>query len=206
MEDHQFFDRDRLNELQAEETRLFDSLVERGEAPTAGAIAKYIALPPELHEEKTQLIAAAFGDWTKVHFNNFIRASAKHGRHEAEKIAKDVGRPLSEVQRYIEVFWSRGSNVFSSADWDRYTKQIEKGEKRLEEISRLTNATSKLINMFDDPWEELTFKNVGNQGRIFNAVEDRFLLCLTHLHGLVHMLLHCYCDYYCNGVIRFSIW
>jgi hypothetical protein len=37
--------------------------------------------------------------------------------------------------------------------------------------------------MFDDPWEELTFRNVGNQGKIFNAVEDRFLLCLTHLHG-----------------------
>lgn len=38
--------------------------------------------------------------------------------------------------------------------------------------------------MFEDPWEELTFRNVGNQGRIlFNAVEDRFLLCLTHLHG-----------------------
>ena len=37
--------------------------------------------------------------------------------------------------------------------------------------------------MFNDPWEELTFRNVGNQGRIFNAVEDRFLLCLTHLHG-----------------------
>lgn len=37
--------------------------------------------------------------------------------------------------------------------------------------------------MFEDPWEELTFRNVGNQGRMFNAVEDRFLLCLTHLHG-----------------------
>jgi hypothetical protein len=57
------------------------------------------------------------------------------------------------------------------------------GEKRLEEIGRLTSATAKLITMFEDPWEELTFRNVGNQGRIFNAVEDRFLLCLTHLHG-----------------------
>jgi hypothetical protein len=57
------------------------------------------------------------------------------------------------------------------------------GEKRLEEIGRLTSATAKLITMFDDPWEELTFRNVGNQGRIFNAIEDRFLLCLTHLHG-----------------------
>jgi hypothetical protein len=57
------------------------------------------------------------------------------------------------------------------------------GEKRLEEIGRLTSATAKLMTMFEDPWEELTFRNVGNQGRIFNAVEDRFLLCLTHLHG-----------------------
>jgi hypothetical protein len=57
------------------------------------------------------------------------------------------------------------------------------GEKRLEDIQRLTTATSKLIAMFEDPWEELTFKNVGNQGKIFNTVEDRFLLCLTHLHG-----------------------
>jgi hypothetical protein len=37
--------------------------------------------------------------------------------------------------------------------------------------------------MFDDPWEELTFRNVGNVNRIFTAVEDRYLLCLTHLHG-----------------------
>jgi hypothetical protein len=60
-----------------------------------------------------------------------------------------------------------------------------KGEKRLEEIQRLTSATAKLIMMFNDPWEELTFRNVGNQGqgRVFNPVEDRFLLCLTHLHG-----------------------
>jgi hypothetical protein len=55
----------------------------------------------------------------------------------------------------------------------------------VEEIQRLTSATAKLIMMFEDPWEELTFRNIGNQGggRIFNAVEDRFLLCLTHLHG-----------------------
>ena len=57
------------------------------------------------------------------------------------------------------------------------------GERRLDEISRLTTATAQLIANFEDPWEELTLRNVGNQGRIFNAVEDRFLLCLTHLHG-----------------------
>lgn len=37
--------------------------------------------------------------------------------------------------------------------------------------------------MFHDPWEELVFRNIGGQGRLFNAIEDRYLLCLTHLHG-----------------------
>ena len=41
--------------------------------------------------------------------------------------------------------------------------RTSQGEKRLEEIHRLTSATAKLISMFEDPWEELTFRNVGNQ-------------------------------------------
>lgn len=53
----------------------------------------------------------------------------------------------------------------------------------MEEINRLTVATAKLVASFDDPWEELTFKNSSNAGRMFSAVEDRYLLCLTHLHG-----------------------
>ena len=183
MEDWQFFDKARLNELQAEEVRLFDLVVEKGEAPQSGMITKFVVLPPAQQEEKIRLIGEAFADWTRVHFNNFVRASAKHGRSEYEKISKDVLRPLDETRRYALAFWEKGASDLPAAEWERVTKQIEKGEKRLEEISRLTTATAKLIMMFDDPWEELTFRNVGNQGRIFNAVEDRFLLCLTHLHG-----------------------
>lgn len=74
---------------------------------------------------------------------------------------------------------------FNSTDFYLPVVYQSQGEKRLEEIGRLTSATAKLMTMFEDPWEELTFRNVGNQGRIFNAVEDRFLLCLTHLHGYV---------------------
>ena len=126
MEDWQFFDKVRLNELQAEELRLFDILVERGEAPQAGNIGKFVVLPPELHEEKMRLMAEGFGDWTRVHFNNFIRASAKHGRNEHEKIARDVGRPVEEARRYSQVFWERGVSEIPAADWEKITKQIEK--------------------------------------------------------------------------------
>jgi len=182
LEDWQFFNRTRLNELQEEELRLFELIIDNGEYPTSN-IGKMVVLPPALHEEKTRLLSEGFGDWTRMHFNIFIRATAKCGRTEYEKISKDVGRPADEVKRYAEAFWTQGPTVFSPADWDKHTKTIEKGEKRLEEIQRLSVATAKLINMFEDPWEELTFKHVGTQGRLFNTFEDRYLLCLTHLHG-----------------------
>jgi hypothetical protein len=183
LEDWQFFDRVRLTELQNEEIRMFDEIVDRGEAPQMGYISKFVVLPPELHAEKQRLLADGFGEWTRVHFNNFVRASAKHGRNEYEKIAKDVGRSVDEIRRYCAIFWTRGEKELQPTEWERVVKAVEKGEKRLEEISRLTAATAKLIGMFEDPWEELTFRNIGNVNKIFTSVEDRYLLCLTHLHG-----------------------
>jgi len=181
MEDWQFYDRTRLSELSELEVKLFDEMVERKESIDKSS--KCVVLPPELHEEKLRLLDSAFSGWTKMHFNNFVRACARYGRSEPAKIAKDIGRPVEEVERYAEVFFTRGADAFNPAEMERIMRQIEKGERRLEEIQRLTSATGQLINMFADPWEELTFKNVGNVGRIFNSVEDRYLLCLTQLHG-----------------------
>jgi len=183
MEDFQFFDKNRLLELQEEEQKLFDAMVDKGENHALIGTSKLEILSPELAAEKNHLLSQGFADWTKVQFNTFVRVSGKYGRHEYEKMAKDIGKSPEEVKRYADAFWSVGSTLLPAAEWERNFKNIEKGEKRLEEIDRLTKATSELIAMFEDPWEELTFKNVGNQGRIFNAAEDRFLLCLTHLHG-----------------------
>jgi SWI/SNF-related matrix-associated actin-dependent regulator of chromatin subfamily A member 5 len=183
LEDWQFFNRTRLTELQSQEIELFEKMVETGWTAPPGQITKVVILAPAEHEEKTRLLSDGFGSWTKVHFNNFIRASAKYGRKNYSRISKDTGFPSEEVERYATSFWSRGHEFLAAVDWDRYTKQIEKGEKKLEEISRLTDATEKLIGLFENPWEELTFRHVGNQGRIFNALEDRYLLCLTQLHG-----------------------
>lgn len=126
LEDWQFFNRTRLQELQAEEIRLFEEMVEKNEIPQMGSISKLIVLPAELHEEKQRLLSEGFGEWTRVHFNNFVRASAKHGRQEHEKIAKEMGRSLEEVKRYCEVFWSRGESELPPQEWDRVLKLIEK--------------------------------------------------------------------------------
>ncbi len=126
MEDWQFFDKPRLMELQTEEIRLFDVLVDKGEVPPAGTIGKLQLLPDELHAEKNRLVGEGFGNWTRVHFNNFVRACAKHGRYEFDKIAKDVNRPIEEIKRYGETFWKKGSKELPSQEWDRVSKQIEK--------------------------------------------------------------------------------
>jgi len=183
MEDWQFYDRVRLQELQDKEAKLFDELIEKGEAPGTGAVTKLILLPEEEHAEKTRLLAEGFGDWNRYHYSNFVKASAKYGRNQYARISEDIGRPVEDITRYANVFWSKGPEQLPATEWERVTKQIEKGEKRLEEIERLTIATARLVSSFNDPWEELTFRHVGGQGRLFNAVEDRYLLCLTHLHG-----------------------
>jgi SWI/SNF-related matrix-associated actin-dependent regulator of chromatin subfamily A member 5 len=139
MEDWQFYDRVRLNELHNEELRLFDALIEKGEAPSSN-VGKLMVLPQEQHDEKTRLLAEAFGDWTRVHYNNFIRGAAKFGRTEYDKVAKDVGRPVDEVRRYAEVFWDRGSIIFPPAEWEKVVKQVEKVSSTfvLDKISCIT--------------------------------------------------------------------
>jgi len=186
MEDWNFYNKERLVELHDTEIKLFEEALEKEKAETNGGTVgvysnKVGFLPPHLLEEKNKLLSEGFGDWTKVHFNAFTKACAKYGRSEYEKLAKEIGKPADDVRRYSETFWKLGEKHIN--EFERHVKNIEKGEKRLEEIQRLTSATKKLIMMFDDPWEELTFRNIGTQGRIFNAVEDRFLLCLTHVHG-----------------------
>jgi SWI/SNF-related matrix-associated actin-dependent regulator of chromatin subfamily A member 5 len=126
MEDWQFYDKGRLQALQEEELRLFDAFIaERGDQSNGLATKIVSLLPPELHQEKNQLLREAF-DWTRVQFNNFVRASAKHGRSEFEKIAKDIHKSVEETIRYAETFWSRGMIAFPPSEWDRIVKSIEK--------------------------------------------------------------------------------
>lgn len=184
MEEWQFYQKDRLNELHDEELKLFDALVDANDGTILNN-PKLQLLTPEQQEEKARLLAQGFGDWTKVHYNCFIRSSARYGRNEFEKIAREVSKPVEEVKRYAEVYWNQGPTLLTPNEWERNLRKVEAGEKKHSDIVRMTEATKELIMMFDDPWEELTFKHAhpSDRSKVFNAVEDRFLLCLTHLHG-----------------------
>merc|ERR1711968_118061 len=184
MEDFQFYNKKRLQELSDTELAMFESKCEDPDYPPHGMLTKLIVLPPDLMAEKQKLISGGYSYWTKLMFSAFIRACAKYGRDAHEQIAYEVGVTVEEITDYSKTFWERGPTVFSEGNlWDRYVKQIRKGEDRLEEIQRLESATAQLIGIYSNPWEELSFNYSSGKGRTFREDQDRYLLCFTQIHG-----------------------
>lgn len=169
-----FYNRDRLHEIQRMEEKAYADMKAQGTLPTHEIRDKDL-LTEELAAEKRQLLSEGFGDWTKNHYNSFVKASAKYGRTQYDKIAQEIGKTEEAVTAYSAVFWEKGEKEFSAAEWDKIVKNVEKGEKKLEDIARLTKATQELIARFKNPWEELTFQSGGPQGREkqYSTEEDR---------------------------------
>ena len=112
MDEWQFYNRERLEELHAQENKIFDGMVETNSvpAPNSGSLSKITLLDDALHAEKEALLNEGFREWTKQLFNAFIKASARHGRGNYDKIAGDMQLDLAEVERYAAVFWARGAH------------------------------------------------------------------------------------------------
>ncbi|CAM9745440.1 unnamed protein product [Chrysoparadoxa australica] len=182
MDEWHFYEKKRLLELQTEVEQKFEQMKAAGELPPAGAPIQ--VLDPEKWQERTRLLGEGFGTWTKQQYQQFVRASAKHGRDKIEKIAAEVGKEEDEVRRYANTFWSKGETSFSSAgEWEKHVKNIERGERKIEEISRLMHATKEFVARFQNPWEQLAFQFSSTHGKVFNVYEDRYLLCLAHEYG-----------------------
>ncbi|CAM9293074.1 unnamed protein product, partial [Ectocarpus sp. 4 AP-2014] len=181
MDECQFYDKKRLEQLHRKEEQLFVEAKEKGDLPND--LTNYEVLPEPLLSEKLRLLSEGFADWSKAQYMIFVRASAKHGRGAYDRIAAEVGKAEKDVERYAKAFWEKGSMAFAPADWERHVKNVEKGERKIEEINRLMGATKSFISKFANPWEQLTFQYTGTQGKVFNAHEDRYLLCLAHKYG-----------------------
>ncbi|CAM9610593.1 unnamed protein product [Ascophyllum nodosum] len=199
MDECQFFDKKRLEQLHRREEQAFVEAKEKNLLPadltnyeasalpaskqTPRWLSAIAVLPEPLLSEKRRLLEEGFADWSKAQYMIFVRASAKHGRGAYDRIAAEVGKAEIEVERYAKAFWEKGADTFPAAEWERHVKNVEKGERKIEEINRLMGATKSFIARFSNPWEELTFQSTGTQGKVFNAHEDRYLLCLAHEYG-----------------------
>ena len=181
MEDWQFYDARRLVELFALEEAAY---LERklAKALPLHNLNKLQVLSDEDQAEKNALLAAGFGDWSRAHYFNFIKASAKYGRRDYARIAADVGKEEAAVAHYAGLFWERAP-IALGAEFENVLKKVEKGERKLGEIERLTKATAKFLGLWDDPLSSLAFRFMGSHGHVYGPDEDRHLLVLTNGHG-----------------------
>lgn len=139
-------------------------------------------LPPLLSEErqaeKTKLLLEGFSEWNRHDYTMFVKASAKYGRDAFDKITLEVGKPEAVVREFAAAFWGDlGKTRITEHEYDRVTKIIERGEKKIEEMSNLERATRILVEHFENPWQELEFTHVNCKDKMFTAEEDRHLLC-----------------------------
>ncbi|XP_055698937.1 chromatin-remodeling complex ATPase chain Iswi-like [Phlebotomus papatasi] len=95
---------------------------------TAIESAKCLTHTERLEYEK--LLRSSFKDWTVTHFEKFIKASAKFGRNEIDKI-RDYMRVQvlnNQLEDYAKVFWERYKEI---PNYQKYIKIVEDGEARL---------------------------------------------------------------------------
>jgi len=181
MEDHHFYNRERLLELGKLEFENYAALRQANKVPPREVLERERSLlPPEMAHEKRELLAEGFGDWTRSQYFHFIKACAKFGRDDIASIAFDMDMPVEEVQSYSEAFWNYGPTELKS-EWERVVGNIERGEKKLAKQKKLSNLLTKFVGTFDNPRDEMEFANKGTAH--FALEQDRALLCAVAKHG-----------------------
>mmetsp|Transcript_72436 Transcript_72436/g.206187 ORF Transcript_72436/g.206187 Transcript_72436/m.206187 type:complete len:969 (+) Transcript_72436:1339-4245(+) len=182
MEEWQFYNVGRLKRLFAMEEQRYVEMKMAKELPANIKSVASLLMPEEALEKET-LLKEGFGSWSRQDWSTFTKASAKYGRSDYLRIALEVGKQEDEVKRYALTFWEQGPDIFSEAEMERITRIVEKGERKLNEIQRLTDGCAKFISRFPNPLSQLAFRYVGTHGHVFGVDEDRYLLFFTNKHG-----------------------
>jgi len=182
MEDHQFYNRERLLDLSKLEFQTFATLKQNGQLPPRELYEKNrTLLPDEFAVEKSELLEEGFGNINRSQYFHFVKACAKFGRDDFVSIAADMELSIDILKAYSEAFWSYGPTELKKDEWERNVANIEKGEAKIEKQSKLSGMLMKFINTFQNPRKEITFANKGNAH--FALEQDRALLCAVDKFG-----------------------
>jgi len=182
MEDFQFFNRERLMELGGLEFQTYAALREMGQLPPRDYIARSrTLLPPELAQEKLDLLNEGFADWSRGQYYHFVKAATKFGRTDLASISADMDLPIDLVTAYSEAFWQFGPTELKTVEWDRAVNAIEKGEQKIAKQDKLNKLLKEFVRSFDDPRNEMVFANKGTAH--FALEQDRALLASVDKNG-----------------------
>lgn len=175
MEDHQFFNRERLLELGKLEFETYASLRQLGKCPPREEIDRArTLLPPELAQEKLELLSEGFAFFTRSQYFQFVKACVKFGRDDFVSISNEMDLPLDLITNYSASFWKYGPAELKEDEWERARTNIEKGEQKIKKKRKNQALLGKFIGSFKDPRNEIVF---ANKGTVHFALEqDRAIL------------------------------
>ena len=182
MEDHQFYNRERLLELGKLEFQTYAALRNMGKLPPRETIDKSkTLLPDELAQEKIDLLSEGFGDWTRSQYFQFVKACAKYGRDDMVAISGELDMPVERIIAYGKAFWKYAPTELKKDEWERAQQNIIKGEQKIAKKKKLSALLSKFVNTFKDPRRNMTFANKGTAH--FTLEQDRALLTAVNSLG-----------------------
>ena len=132
VQDFQFFDSIRLEELRQIEMRHYEyrrALYDRryaSEEEQKALEASLPAAPPlsaEELEEREQLMSEGFTSWTRKDLVAFVRGCEMYGRNDLAGVAQEVeGKTPKEVARYAITFFQRFAEI---KEWEKLMRRIE---------------------------------------------------------------------------------
>lgn len=198
--DFQFYD-PRLTELQEKETNYFrkqagykaqlndgpeETLAERQEeqADEQAAIDAAEPLTEDEIKEKESLADSGFYTWTRRDFQQFVAASARHGRKAYSAIAAEIeNKTEKEVREYAKVFWERYEEI---KDYEKIIGTIEAGEDKNRRTKQQQKLLRKKIEMYKVPLSQMKIQYTisTTNKKVYTEEEDRFLLVMLDKYGL----------------------
>lgn len=170
------------------------------------------SLTREELQEKQDLLAEGFPDWSRKDFRAFCISLEQHGRYDFESISRDMlretNKDLMDVKRYFVAFFS---NYCRIGDWPKILEKIERGEKKIQRLRQVRDAIQEKVerhleDSFGPHFKERAQKgqaklppvsellhyswpkmriNYGTsgRGRGYQDDEDAFLVCMMYRHG-----------------------
>lgn len=106
----------------------------------------HFELTKEQRDEKEQLLAEGFPDWSRKDFKAFCSSLERHGRYDVDSVVEDVttecGKDAQDVKRYFVMFWSNYRRI---SGYEKIVGNIEKGEKKILRLRQIRDAIQEKV-------------------------------------------------------------
>ena len=125
------------------------------------------------------LLSKGFKDWGVRDHRSFIKACERVGREAIDDIVEElgkIGKTKEQVINYHSTFFERWEEL---SDYQRISKQIEKGEEKLKRNEEIQEKLVEIVKSHKHPMYQLRLPQQNRKN--FTEEEDRFLVIFNNI-------------------------